>query len=74
MVTTQMIVVVFRFGSHELRELFLEPSIKGDMVACLGVSETGAGSDVASECRCYRTVAVLFYPLINDFQSAGIVV
>uniref|UniRef100_H2Y9V4 Acyl-CoA dehydrogenase 6 n=1 Tax=Ciona savignyi TaxID=51511 RepID=H2Y9V4_CIOSA len=37
-----------RFGSHELKELFLEPSIKGDMVACLGVSETGAGSDVAS--------------------------
>ncbi|XP_076824302.1 putative acyl-CoA dehydrogenase 6 [Clavelina lepadiformis] len=37
-----------KFGSHELRELFLEPSIKGDMVACLGVSEVGAGSDVAS--------------------------
>jgi len=37
-----------RFGSHELKEQFLEPSIKGDMVACLGVSEPGAGSDVAS--------------------------
>lgn len=37
-----------RFGSHELKEQFLEPSIKGEMVACLGVSETGAGSDVAS--------------------------
>jgi len=37
-----------RFGSHELKEQFLEPSIKGDMVACLGVSEVGAGSDVAS--------------------------
>ncbi|XP_078492653.1 putative acyl-CoA dehydrogenase 6 [Ciona intestinalis] len=37
-----------RFGSHELKERFLEPSIKGDMVACLGVSEVGAGSDVAS--------------------------
>ncbi|XP_070546313.1 probable acyl-CoA dehydrogenase 6 [Ptychodera flava] len=36
------------FGSHELKKLFLEPTIKGEMVACLGVSETGSGSDVAS--------------------------
>ena len=32
----------------EVREEFLRPSISGDYVACLGVSETGAGSDVAS--------------------------
>jgi citronellyl-CoA dehydrogenase len=37
-----------RFGSEELCKEFLEPSIKGDYVACVGVSETGAGSDVAS--------------------------
>lgn len=37
-----------RFGSDELRELFLKPSIAGDYVVCLGVSEAGAGSDVAS--------------------------
>lgn len=37
-----------RFGSDELRREFLAPSIAGDRVACLGVSETGAGSDVAS--------------------------
>ena len=37
-----------RFGSDELREQFLRPSITGDYVACLGVSEVGAGSDVAS--------------------------
>jgi citronellyl-CoA dehydrogenase len=37
-----------RFGSHELRREFLEPSISGEYVACLGVSEVGAGSDVAS--------------------------
>jgi len=37
-----------RFGSDELRREFLVPSIAGDFVACLGVSETGAGSDVAS--------------------------
>ncbi|XP_076157858.1 putative acyl-CoA dehydrogenase 6 isoform X1 [Alosa pseudoharengus] len=37
-----------RFGSAELRREFLLPSIMGDKVACLGVSEVGAGSDVAS--------------------------
>jgi citronellyl-CoA dehydrogenase len=37
-----------RYGSDELREQFLRPSIAGDYVACLGVSEVGAGSDVAS--------------------------
>jgi citronellyl-CoA dehydrogenase len=37
-----------RFGSDEVRKEFLAPSISGDMVACLGVSEVGAGSDVAS--------------------------
>ena len=37
-----------RFGSDALRREFLEPAIAGDMVACVGVSEPGAGSDVAS--------------------------
>jgi citronellyl-CoA dehydrogenase len=37
-----------RYGSDELREEFLRPSIAGDYVSCLGVSEAGAGSDVAS--------------------------
>src|SRR5260221_9454259 len=37
-----------RFGTDEVREEFLRPSISGDYVACLGVSEVGAGSDVAS--------------------------
>jgi len=37
-----------RFGSDDLRKEFLAPSISGDYVACLGVSEVGAGSDVAS--------------------------
>jgi len=36
-----------RFGSDELRREFLAPAIAGDMVACIGVSEPGAGSDVA---------------------------
>lgn len=37
-----------RFGSEEVKREFLAPSISGDRVACLGVSEVGAGSDVAS--------------------------
>ncbi len=37
-----------RFGSDEVCKEFLAPSIAGDYVACLGVSEVGAGSDVAS--------------------------
>jgi len=36
-----------RFGSDELREQFLKPAISGDMIGCIGVSEPGAGSDVA---------------------------
>jgi citronellyl-CoA dehydrogenase len=37
-----------RFGSDELRKTYLAPSIAGDMVGCLGVSEAGGGSDVAA--------------------------
>src|SRR5213080_2878434 len=37
-----------RFGSDEVRREFLVPAIAGDQVACIGVSEPGAGSDVAS--------------------------
>ena len=37
-----------RFGSDELRKEFLAPSIAGDLVCSIGVSEPGAGSDVAS--------------------------
>ena len=37
-----------RFGSDALRREFLAPAIAGDMVACVGVSEPGAGSDVSA--------------------------
>jgi len=37
-----------RFGSDALCREFLAPAIEGRMVACVGVSEPGAGSDVAS--------------------------
>ena len=37
-----------RFGSEELKRDFLVPSIAGDQVGCIGVSEVGGGSDVAA--------------------------
>jgi citronellyl-CoA dehydrogenase len=37
-----------RFGSDDLRRDWLVPTIAGDMVCCLGVSEPGAGSDVSA--------------------------
>jgi citronellyl-CoA dehydrogenase len=37
-----------QFGSDELKRNFLAPAIAGDAVVCLGVSEVGSGSDVAS--------------------------
>jgi len=37
-----------RFGSDEVKKEFLAPSIAGDYVSCIGVSEPGAGSDVAA--------------------------
>lgn len=36
-----------KFGSDEIKKEFLAPSIAGDLVGCIGVSEPGAGSDVA---------------------------
>ena len=36
-----------RFGSDYLKENFLAPAVAGDQVACIAVSEPGAGSDVA---------------------------
>ncbi len=36
-----------RFGSDELCAEFLRPAISGEAVGCIGVTEPGAGSDVA---------------------------
>lgn len=37
-----------KYGSDELRAEWLAPTIAGDLVSCLGVSEEGSGSDVAN--------------------------
>ncbi|MGB8220972.1 MAG: acyl-CoA dehydrogenase family protein [Polyangiales bacterium] len=39
--------VINDLGSREVKDVFLAPAIRGDKVAALGVSEPGAGSDVA---------------------------
>jgi len=44
-----------RFGTHELKQRFLAPTIAGTLVAAVAVSEPGAGSDVSG----VRTRAVL---------------
>lgn len=36
-----------RFGSHELKERYLAPALRGEMVASIAVTEPDAGSDVA---------------------------
>ncbi len=36
-----------QYGSHELKERYLAPSIRGEMVGAIAVSEPDAGSDVA---------------------------
>jgi citronellyl-CoA dehydrogenase len=36
------------FGSEQLKQAWLAPTIAGELVASIGVSEAGAGSDVAS--------------------------
>ncbi|VDO27941.1 unnamed protein product [Heligmosomoides polygyrus] len=42
------------FGSDSLRQEFLAPTVAGDLVSCIAVSEPEAGSDVAA----IRTTAV----------------
>jgi citronellyl-CoA dehydrogenase len=39
--------VINDLGSREVKDEFLAPAIRGDIVAALGVTEPGAGSDVA---------------------------
>ncbi|MGE4426643.1 MAG: acyl-CoA dehydrogenase family protein [Solirubrobacteraceae bacterium] len=34
-------------GTHEQKERYLAPAIRGEKIACLGITEPGAGSDVA---------------------------
>ena len=39
---------IWKFGTSEQQERFLRPAIAGERIAALGITEPGAGSDVAS--------------------------
>ena len=39
---------IHRFGTEAQKQRYLVPAIRGEKVACLGISEPGAGSDVAN--------------------------
>ncbi|CAB1350725.1 unnamed protein product, partial [Coregonus sp. 'balchen'] len=57
-----------RFGSAELKKEFLLPSIMGDKMNCLGVSEVGTGSDVAS--TLFSITLVFYYGLTSAPSKA----
>src|SRR3954462_12288468 len=38
---------VWKFGTGDQKERFLAPAIRGERIAALGITEPGAGSDVA---------------------------
>ena len=39
---------IFKFGTPDQHERFLRPAIRGERICALGITEPGAGSDVAS--------------------------
>ncbi|MGO9248414.1 MAG: acyl-CoA dehydrogenase family protein [Solirubrobacteraceae bacterium] len=39
---------IWRFGTEEQRQRYLVPAIRGESIGALGITEPGAGSDVAS--------------------------
>ena len=47
-VTDMATPALAKHGSEFVKRNFLEPTVRGDLLPCLGVSEPGAGSDVAS--------------------------
>jgi citronellyl-CoA dehydrogenase len=46
--TDMVLPPINEFGTDEQKERYLVPGIAGERIACLGISEPGAGSDVAS--------------------------
>lgn len=39
---------IWKFGTHEQQQRYLVPAIRGELIGALGITEPGAGSDVAS--------------------------
>src|SRR5437016_12746092 len=47
-------LALFRYASEEQKQRYLAPQARGEKIACFGLTEPGAGSDVAA----MRTTAV----------------
>jgi acyl-CoA dehydrogenase len=47
---------IWKFGSEDQKRRFLEPAIRGEKIAALGITEPGTGSDVASTSTLARRV------------------
>ena len=45
--TDMVLPVIHLLGSEEQKQRYLVPGIKGEKIGCLGITEPGAGSDVA---------------------------
>ena len=45
---------MLRYGSGEQKQRWLTPQGKGEKLACFGLTEPGAGSDVAAMCTTSR--------------------
>lgn len=59
-----------RFGSDELKKEFLAPSIAGDYVACVGISEPGKPLNhirIMKIMYYFDNLITLSYPLLLDF-------
>jgi alkylation response protein AidB-like acyl-CoA dehydrogenase len=46
--TDMVLAPIELLGSEELKERYMVPGIKGESIGCLGITEPGAGSDVAA--------------------------
>jgi alkylation response protein AidB-like acyl-CoA dehydrogenase len=52
---SMLVPMLLELGTEEQKKMFIEPTIRGEMVWCQGYSEPGAGSDLAN----VKTVGVL---------------
>ncbi len=47
-VTDMVCPLLFKAGSEDIKQRFLTPTLKGEMIGCLGITEPDAGSDVSA--------------------------